>query len=364
MTLVAGCMNGGILRAAAPTPAPTILPTASPAQRPDPAPLTFPRDEGPHHRLTEWWYYTGHLETRDGRDYGFEFVTFRAERSAFPVGWASHFAITDSAAGIFDYQQRTEFGPQVDTSPATGGFAFAVQSSSKDVGVVAPWTMQGIAGRDHLTAATLRHAIDLDLTTDRPPVLHDGDGWIDLGPAGGTYYYSRTRMDVRGTLSLPRAPGEGPLPVTGVAWFDHQWGDFIAVGAGGWDWFSVQLGDGRDLTISLVHGPGGVEVLDYGTLVAADGSARHLSADAFRVTSVGSWTSPHTGATYPAGWHVELPSDNVTLDLSPTLADQELDTTDSTGAIYWEGEVTVAGTGAGGHPLAGRGYVELTGYAK
>jgi predicted secreted hydrolase len=30
--------------------------------------------------------------------------------------------------------------------------------------------------------------------------------------------------------------------------------------------------------------------------------------------------------------------------------------------IYWEGAVDVVGTGAG-KPLAGRGYLELTGYA-
>ena len=27
----------------------------------DPVPIVLPRDDGPHDRLTEWWYYTGHL---------------------------------------------------------------------------------------------------------------------------------------------------------------------------------------------------------------------------------------------------------------------------------------------------------------
>jgi predicted secreted hydrolase len=223
------------------------------------------------------------------------------------------------------------------------------------------WTVQGADGRDHLSAGGSPGEIELDLTTDRPPVLHDDDGWVDLGPAGGTYYYSRTRMDVVGTFA---APGGEPIAVRGLAWFDHQWGDFIAVGAGGWDWFSVQLDDGRDLTISLVHGPGGVEVLDYGTLVAADGSARHLRGDDFKVSVLGRWLSPHSGADYPAGWRIELPSENLTLELAATLEDQELDTKATTGVTYWEGEVTATGTSRDGGPLAGRGYVELTGYAK
>ncbi|MGN6674321.1 MAG: lipocalin-like domain-containing protein, partial [Thermomicrobiales bacterium] len=36
-----------------------------------PPPITFPRDEAPHNDLTEWWYYTGHLQAADGTAYGF-----------------------------------------------------------------------------------------------------------------------------------------------------------------------------------------------------------------------------------------------------------------------------------------------------
>jgi len=361
---LSGCMNGGILRAPAPTAVTTAVPTPSLAPPNDPQPLVFPRDEGPHDRLTEWWYYTGHLETDEGRRFGFEFVVFRAERGDFPVAWASHYAVSDPTAGFLEYDQRSEFGPQVDRSPADGGFDLALRPAFVDASVVVdPWTMRGGGGRDHLSAGMPGYVIDLDLSTERPPVLHDGDGWLDLGPAGGTYYYSRTRMDVAGTLSLPRAPGEGQLHVTGMAWFDHQWGDFIAVGAGGWDWFSVQLDDGRDLTISSVHGPGGAEVLRYGTLVSADGSYRHLSADEIRISVLARWQSPRSGADYPAEWRVELPGEGLELLLAPTLTDQELDTTSSTGVVYWEGEVTVTGRDGEG-PVGGVGYVELTGYAK
>ena len=358
-----GCMNGGILRAAAPTSLPTATPSPAASPLEDPQPLAFPRDEGPHDRLTEWWYYTGHLHAEDGRDFGFEFVTFRAERGSFPVAWASHFAITDRTAGTFTYEQRVEYGAQVDRSPPDAGFDFAIRPAFVDAGVVPePWAMRGVGGRDHVTAAMVGNAIDLELTTDRPPVLHDDDGWVDLGPAGGTYYYSRTRMEVEGTLTSSGTSGGQPVHVTGQAWFDHQWGDFIAVGAGGWDWFSVQLADGRDLTISSVHGPGGVEFFRYGTLVAADGSARNLSADAFGIEVLDRWQSLRSGADYPAEWRITIPGEGLSLHLVPVLADQELDTTGSSGVIYWEGEVTVDGMDDG-KPVEGLGYVELTGYA-
>jgi predicted secreted hydrolase len=382
--LVSGCTNGGVLRAAEPTVVPTATPTVAPSPPADPVRLAFPRDEGPHRRLTEWWYYTGHLtptQTTAGatHDIGFEFVIFRAERGDFPVGWASHFAVTDAAAGTFRYAQRTEFGTQVDRSPAGGGFDLSITGTQTVAGLPnpgagspgastapgSPWTMRGVGGHDHLHASAEPGTIDVDLTTGRPPALHGGDGWIDLGIAGGTYYYSRTRLDVSGMFA-PGGPGGGggtATPVSGIAWFDHQWGDFIAVGAGGWDWFSVQLEDGRDLTLSLVHGPNGEHVLDYGTLVAADGSARHLDKTAFAVTILDRWKSPHSGGDYPAEWRIELPAEGLTIHLVPTLADQELDTRASSGNFYWEGEVSVDAIGRGGQPLKGVGYVELTGYA-
>ena len=67
------------------------------------------------------------------------------------------------------------------------------------------------------------------------------------------------------------------IPVTGAGWFDHQWGDFIAVGAGGWDWFAVNLADGTDITLSLVRDADGGYPLVYGTLVHPDGTTRHLT---------------------------------------------------------------------------------------
>ena len=67
----------------------------------DPIPVELPRDDGPHDRLTEWWYYTGHLRAEDGRRFGFEAVVFRAERGSVPPSWAAHLALTDEAGGRF-----------------------------------------------------------------------------------------------------------------------------------------------------------------------------------------------------------------------------------------------------------------------
>ncbi len=396
VTLLAGC-GGPILAnpAAARDRAPAATPTRSAAV--DPQPISLPADDSPHNRLTEWWYYTGHLADASGHRYGFEYVVFRAERGSFPVSWASHLAITDERGASFHYAQRSEIGPQVEVGAAGAagaGFDFRLLQpavaapggpASPPAGTISPavggaeapgsaagagpaWTMHGAGGHDHL-AATASPAeaaaagspgglgLDLTVVATKPAALHDGDGWIDFGPAGGSYYYSRTAMTATGSLVV----GGRSVAVSGTAWFDHQWGDFVSVGGGGWDWFAVNLSDGTDLTLSLVRATDGSYPLVYGTIVGADGRASHLDRSAFSVTSTGTWRSPRTGAVYPSGWLVEVPGERLRIELHPSVADQELDTRPTTGVVYWEGSQVVAANRAG-TPLGGQAYVELTGY--
>lgn len=375
-SLVAACGGGPILANPPVDRPPPPLPTAAPSPVADPLPVVLPRDDGPHDRLTEWWYYTGHLRSEDDRRFGFEFVIFRAERGSFPTTWASHFAITDETGDAFHYAQRLEVGEAVDRSrrDSSGeptGFDLrltGVDPTDPSTLSRQAWSMAGADGDDRLTAAidpieaasegTQPLGLDLALRSRKPAALHDRDGWIDFGPAGGSYYYSRTSMAASGSLQLDGQT----YRVVGDAWFDHQWGDFISVGGGGWDWFAVNLEDGTDLTLSLVRDADGSYPLIYGTLVDAGGSVRHLDRDAFTVTTTARWTSPSTGAEYPAGWSIEIPADDLTIDLRPTVAAQELDTRATTGVVYWEGSQVVAAR-RGDAALGGEGYVELTGYA-
>ncbi len=378
---------GGPVFANPPAARPALTPGPEPTARPaDPQPVILPRDDAPHDRLTEWWYYTGHLRAADGHRFGFEYVVFRGERGAFPVSWASHLALTDETGSRFHYAQRAEIGPQVDGtstpdgSPIPGGspamadppagFDFTVSGfnvTNPGAPLGTPWTMSGADGADTLTAAAAgtevrgdpvdAFGIDLRLAATKPPAMHDMDGYVDFGPAGGSYYYSRTAMDAAGTVTL----GGSVLEVTGDAWFDHQWGDFISVGGGGWDWFAINLEDGTDLTLSLVRAADGTYPLVYGTLVDKAGATRHLGPGDFTIEVSDRWTSPATGATYPAGWMVSLPAENLEIALAPTVPQQELDTRATTGVVYWEGSQRVSAT-RDGLPLGGQAYVELTGY--
>ena len=350
--LLAACATGPIL-ANPPAPRPTTAAaTPPPSHPPDPITVELPRDDAPHDRLTEWWYYTGHLQSADGRRYGFEYVIFRAERGGFPVTWASHFAVTDETTGKFQYAQRTEVGPQVDLGSFDGfDFSFA------GTGTQSSWGMTGFEGNDVFLAGDRNLYLALEMRATKPPTLHNGNGWIDFGAGGSSYYYSRTAMSATGSLVREGSSTD----LTGTAWFDHQWGDFIAVGEGGWDWFAINLDDGTDLMLSMVRDTDGSYPHVYGTLVDADGRSRSLTRDAFSVEITRRWISPKTNTDYPAGWQISVPGEDLTIDLAPTVPDQELDTRATTGVVYWEGSQVVSAR-RGDRSLGGEAYVELTGY--
>jgi predicted secreted hydrolase len=143
---------------------------------------------------------------------------------------------------------------------------------------------------------------------------------------------------------------------------DHQWGNFVSLAGSGWDWYSIQLANHTEYMLYIIRDAQKRPVSTFGTAIAPDGSASEIPPAQITSQATGSWTSPATGGVYPAGWQVTLPSQRVTLTLTPLLLDQELVTTRSTGVAYWEGAVGISGVAAG-QPVTGEGYVELTGYA-
>lgn len=342
MTILAGCG-----RAVAPLP---NLPEPSPTPA---APVSLPRDAAPHDALTEWWYYTGHLHSAtSGHTYGFEFTIFQARRQEAPSGLLAHLAISDADGQSFSHQARfVQMAP--DTSAA---FPLDVDG----------WTLDTVNGQDTISATMTAapgvaqpFSLRLTLADDKPPALHHG-GYIEYGIAGGSYYYSRTRLTVHGTLAT--AAGQ-PDEVDGQAWMDHQWGNFVVAASGGWDWYSLQLDDQTELMLYVLRGPDRQTTGVYGTQVLADGTLRDLTPESVSARPLGTWPSPHTGAVYPSGWLLTL-ADGSRLTVRPQIADQELYFPQLDGRqtgvgtmAYWEGAVTVSGD------RDGVGYVELTGYA-
>ena len=148
-------------------------------------------------------------------------------------------------------------------------------------------------------------------------------------PGNASHYYSMTRLSTRGTV---RVDGVS-FPVEGNSWLDREWGtSSLEKGQVGWDWFALQLSDGRDLMFyRLRREDGGTDPFSAGTLVLPDGAVRPLSGDDVRIETLGYWKSPESGSQYPSRWRMVLPSEGLELEVVPRIADQEL----RTAVRYW-----------------------------
>ena len=263
---------------------------------------------------------------------------------------AAHLALGGIGGGRMRFAERTR--------RVGGGLAGA---SSDDLDVfLEDWEMRRAADGTLAVAASDRDAaigLRLELAPSRALVLHGDRGFSRKGPGPGnaSVYLSWTRLAARGNVQLAGRAAA----VEGVAWFDHEWGSSqLGPGVAGWDWLGLRLADGRDLMLyRLRNADGSAAAESAGTLVAPDGSTRRLAGSEFALAPRTWWTSPRTGARYPAIVRVTVPSAGLDLETRPLIADSELDAARSTGTVYWEGPVAVSGS------VVGEGYVEMTGYA-
>jgi predicted secreted hydrolase len=325
--------------------------------------LSFPRDHGSHDDARmEWWYVTGQLETASGKRLGYELTFFRtgiadeprsARASAFAARdlFLAHFARTDVQAGTFRFAERVH---------RTGvGAAFAREDrlcvANED------WRLEEVGGRLVLFASDGGEEISLVLTPEKPPVVHGAGGLSRKGPEreAVSRYVSLTRLRSEGWWTS----GGKSEAVTGLSWFDHEWGSgSIGKDTTGWDWFGLHLLDGRDLMLYRMRAKdGSASPFSSGTLVAKDGKALSLSPEDFSIEETTHWKSPASGGMYPSRWTLRVPRASLHVEVVPVLAGQELLTEKSTHVTYWEGACDVAAP-ATGTPL-GRAYVEMTGYA-
>jgi predicted secreted hydrolase len=319
----------------------------------------FPQDHGAHPGFrNEWWYFTGNLKSGSGRSFGYQLTFFRVALTPHPVSrqshWGTnevfmaHFAVTDVEGGRFRYAER--FSRAALGLAGAGGAPLqvrledwsALQSSAR------PWGMR-------LSAADPAMAIDLDLKSLVPEVLNGEGGLSRKGatPGNASYYYSIPRMATAGVI---RVGGES-FKVSGLSWLDREWStSALERGEVGWDWFALQLSDGRDVMFyRLRRRDGGSDPFSSGTLILADGRSSHLTQKQVRLEISRRWTSPKTGARYPSAWRMTIPEQGIDLLITPKLPDQELAAT----FRYWEGAVAVTSLSG---TAAGSGYLEMTGY--
>ena len=324
----------------------------------------FPRDHGAHPNYrTEWWYFTGNLYTPARRRFGYELALFRiALRPESPLHlsqWATsqvymgHFAITDVSGKKFYFFERFVRNAVGLAGAEANPFHVWVEN----------WSVQ--ADSEHSNLWRLRAVNDgdedrlelaLELIPIKPIVLQGNRGLSQKSATAGnaSYYYSLPRIATRGTLSI----GERRFAVTGESWMDREWSTSALSGEqAGWDWFALQLSNGYELMFyRMRRKDGGMDPYSTGTLIDPQGRTTPLRNEDVMIEVRDTWQS-RRGITYPAHWRMIVKPLQLSLDIRPVLADQELDVS----VRYWEGAVDISGSLAG-NPITGHGYVELTGY--
>lgn len=339
--------------------------------------IAFPADHGPHPGYrSEWWYLTLVLEDTAGNAYGGQFTLFRQALTPPKAGssapanpwrtsqtWLAHLAMTDVAAGDHRFAERLSRGHAELAGARAEPFAawledWRLASSSA---AFLPLT---------LTAGADDFGWSLTLDGQRPLVLQGDQGFSAKGPGQGSHYYSATRLNVQGTLAVD----DRSVPVRGTGWLDREWStSVLSAQQVGWDWFALQLDDGRDLMMfNLRRADCRRDPFDHGVLVRADGGYQKLQAADYDLQPLAVWAgpghdslqpmqdrcaaSPADARGWPLEWSVRVGAEQFTLRAA--VFDQRMQTT----VPYWEGLVDVYRANGADTERVGQGYMELTGY--
>ncbi len=322
----------------------------------------FPEDFGPHNDYqTEWWYYTGNLETEEGRPFGFQLTFFRQALTSNPEVTASHLRSNQIYSAHFTVSDIRDQHFYPFERFSRGNIDLAGAESTPYHVWLQDWSATELKpGKVRLQAKTWNAALDLVVSQTLPPILQGDHGLSVKGyePGNASYYYSLVQQPTTGTLTL----NEKSYTVNGITWKDHEYStSALTPGTVGWDWFSMQFDNGTALMLYLLRREDGtLESTSAGTFIAADGTTQPLSAQDWAVNVLDTWKSTKTKAIYPSKWKIEIPKLDLTVQGKSMLADQELNTSTAT---YWEGAVAFDGS-LQEQPLRGKGYIELTGYAE
>lgn len=368
---------------------------AAAAQRPEPnfppvrpgVALTFPRDHGSHPDYrTEWWYLTGQVKTASGTPLGVQVTFFRSRtgigednKSRFAPGqlYFAHAAIADVRHGKLRHDQKVARGVaglvSAAESDASSEGPGDLRSTPQAVAKRKPappkgdgfniridnWTLRREAESDAWIANLPANgfAMQLRFAPTQPMLLQGDAGFSRKGPEDrfSSYYYSLPHLAISGTITL----GDKTETVSGTAWMDHEWSSEILMpGAVGWDWAGINLDDGGALMVFRIRDKSGNALWAAATWRDAKGVTRKFAAHEIAFTPNQTWRSPASGASYPVDANIRV--GDATFRLQPLMPDQELDSRASTGAIYWEGAVTVLRDGQ----RVGAGYLEMTGYTE
>jgi len=310
--------------------------------------ILFPNDEGWHPaEALEWWYTTAHVTGQTtGKNYSFMLTYFYEPVPPFIDG-----------IRIFNIADETTGGFYTDTQPCT----YVLAQDRLDIKATVGLNQEEWVTREdgfgnlmpfeyHISAQSQYGSIDVMLNTTKRPLMVGDDGFVYLAATDSSFYYSQTKVDVTGTLTLNSVTEQ----ITGTAWIDRQYGEMTPLGGIVWEWFSYQLSNGMDLNVWNLFDDQD-QVPDTSTYrfcsIYVDDSTSYTTTSFTLERLKFAWMTDMQRC-YSQQWR--FLDSNIDLTITTLFADQEV----FLPFRFYEGSTSITGT-VNGVSVTGVGFAEL-----
>jgi predicted secreted hydrolase len=293
--------------------------------------LHFPTDEGSHGTNFEWWYITSHFTTRKGNRY----TCTVAYTNPYYLENTMH---CDRLVSITDETNKRYFGQLL-----VGNFTSQARSLNltykNQNGDYDYWFQKESELFNYSLSVEVKEVFSLNatLSANKPPLLQGGNGVIPMGYGGNSYYYSQTNLSLNGIFD--NIVNNTTEEISGVAWIDHQWGNWSSDGYDGWEWFAIQLNDTSEIMVGSFFDPVTRERIPesvFASILFNDGSTYYSENGDVTLVNLDYFELQETKRTYSSGWRITIKRFNIELTIIPTVRDQ-------TAGHIWEGSCYVTG---------------------
>ncbi len=313
--------------------------------------LSFPADEGRHSsEPIEWWYTSGHLTgITTGKPYSYMLSYFYSPLSIFDGFRILN--LSDDDLGLF-YTETKALNYNIMASDCLNIKAKIFSGGTETWHNKTDILGNSLPFEYEISAVSSSGAINLEYDALKPPLILADSGYFYEGATDYTYYYSQTKNEVTGTITLNGITEN----VSGSSWIDRQYGTFDPWNGQEYEWFCIQLSNGMDINITNLFTVKDEipDNLKYRLLSAyVDETTQYTTSD-FQIVRLKYSYMPDRVRCYSQKWRITSSILNVDIIVSTLHSNCEV----SLPFRFYEGSTNVTGT-VNGANVTGVGFVEL-----
>jgi predicted secreted hydrolase len=313
--------------------------------------ITFPKDEGRHaNEPVEWWYTTGHvIGNTSGINYSYMLTYFYFPQAGFDGFRILNISNDDTGAFFNDtklvnYSTLATDKLHIEAAIFSGGTE-TWKNKINTNGNPVPFEYM-------LAASSSNTALNFQYIALKPPLIIDGDGLFNQGASSYTYYYSQTKNEVSGTITI----NGNTESVTGSSWIDRQYGSFNPFNKENYEWLSIQLSNNMDINVWNIFTESNTipNQLEYKLLAAyVDDTTQYTHKD-FHLERLAYKCTPDKVQCYSQQWKLTSTVNNIDLTITALHSNSEMQFP----FRFYEGATTITGT-VNGIAVSGVGFAEL-----